>query len=724
MGSDDDADHIESVTCNETINKQENMKQLFQMCMEGRWKEVVEIYKIDKRVHTATMTRGGDSALHLAVTDGQEEVVSQLVDLILEDERSKGEALRMQNKRENTALHLAASVGTISMVRVIADADPELVSFRNVDGETPLFLAAFHGRKEAFMILHYMLHKEPGTPINYSNCRRSSGDTILHSTIAAENFELALIIIHLYEDLGNWKNEVGATPLHILASNSSVFKSGSRFGLIEKLIYQGITVRKLEVDESDYLPPYETIDNGKTKYPKNYQSCMDFMKLMKNRVSSGQEAEAWSLPSLFPANYKCFADFLKLVFMIMLVLVFGKGTSTLEVVLEKKKKHIWSVQIMNELLKRFSMYEYDNIQVTTDPWIDQLIDQDQRIYDDDERKGEAVIITAAKNGVTEMVDKILEMFPTAIHELDSEGKNIVLLAIENRHIHLYQLLLKRNMVKDSLLAKLDYGGNTALHLAAKLGAPGYTDLSRRNPIAALQMHWEIKWYKVTNSYSTCFFPKHVVYNADDDVMQFILRSGPPRFFRRYNKKRQTPAAIFTKTHQELAWVGCEWLQITSGSCSLLASLIATVAFATSTTVPGGVGDGEDAGIPNFIDRTAYKVFSISSLIALGSSINSLVLFLSILASRCHPSDFEKSLPRKLILGLISMFLSIISMLASFCAAHFLGTSSKLRNIAAPIYALACLPLAYFALSHFPLYIKLFWSTIHDEPQDTFDYAPL
>nr|XP_029152083.1 uncharacterized protein LOC112783552 isoform X1 [Arachis hypogaea] len=342
----------------------------------------------------------------------------------------------------------------------------------------------------------------------------------------------------------------------------------------------------------------------------------------------------------------------------------------------------------------------------------------------DERKGEAVIITAAKNGVTEMVDKILEMFPTAIHELDSEGKNIVLLAIENRHIHLYQLLLKRNMVKDSLLAKLDYGGNTALHLAAKLGAPGYTDLSRRNPIAALQMHWEIKWYKVTNSYSTCFFPKHVVYNADDDVMQFILRSGPPRFFRRYNKKRQTPAAIFTKTHQELAWVGCEWLQITSGSCSLLASLIATVAFATSTTVPGGVGDGEDAGIPNFIDRTAYKVFSISSLIALGSSINSLVLFLSILASRCHPSDFEKSLPRKLILGLISMFLSIISMLASFCAAHFLGTSSKLRNIAAPIYALACLPLAYFALSHFPLYIKLFWSTIHDEPQDTFDYAPL
>ncbi|XP_052111188.1 uncharacterized protein LOC107468075 [Arachis duranensis] len=315
----------------------ETTKMLFEMCMEGRWKEVVEIYEKEKRAHTAKIKRGGESALHLAVTDGQEEVVLELVDLIMKAE-SKEEALRIQNKRSNTALHLAASMGTIRMVRVIAHADPELVNFRNVDGETPLFLAAFHGRKEAFMFLHYT-----GTP-NYYNCRRSDGDTILHSTIAADNFELALIIIHLYEDLGNSKNKEGATPLHILASNSSVFKSGSRFGLIEKLIYQGISVGKLEVDESDYLPPYETIDNGKTKYPKNYQSCMDFMKLTKNTVSSGnleaqeriasetnllgQEAEAWTLPSLFPANYKCFADFLKLVFMIMLVIVFGKGWSS------------------------------------------------------------------------------------------------------------------------------------------------------------------------------------------------------------------------------------------------------------------------------------------------------------------------------------------------------------------------------------------------------------
>ncbi|MED6110609.1 hypothetical protein PIB30_044671 [Stylosanthes scabra] len=178
---------MESVTFNDETEKlEENTKQFFQICMEGRWEEVAEIYKTDKRAHTAKITRGGDSALHVAVTDGQEDVVSELVKLIAKEE-SKEEALRIQNQRKNTALHLAASIGTSNMVRDISAADPSLVSVRNVDGETPIFLAAFHGRKEAFMILHLVSNK-PGTPVNYSTCRRYDGETILHCAIAADNF--------------------------------------------------------------------------------------------------------------------------------------------------------------------------------------------------------------------------------------------------------------------------------------------------------------------------------------------------------------------------------------------------------------------------------------------------------------------------------------------------------------------------------------------------------
>ena len=106
---------------------------------------------------------------------------------------------------------------------------------------------------------------------------------------------------------------------------------------------------------------------------------------------------------------------------------------------------------------------------------------------------ETPILYAAKNGILEMVEGILDNFPMAIHDETSEGKNIVLLAAEYRQTHVYELLIrKRNLWKESMFQKLDKKGNSALHLAATLGEQK-TGLI---PGAALQMQWEIKWYEV------------------------------------------------------------------------------------------------------------------------------------------------------------------------------------------------------------------------------------
>ena len=200
----------------------------------------------------------------------------------------------------------------------------------------------------------------------------------------------------------------------------------------------------------------------------------------------------------------------------------------------------------------------------------------------------------------------------------------------------------------------------------------------------------------------------------DDVMQFVKESMAPRFFGRYNKRSETPRGIFTETHNELVKSGGEWLKQTSESCSVVAALIATVAFATATTVPGGVH--EQTGIPTLEGTTAFKVFAISSLIALACSVTALALFLSVLTFRYHEYEFGSSLIRKLIFGLTSLFMSITSMLISFCAGHFLEISNKLRNAALPIYAVACLPVTLFALAQFPLYIDLLWATLKKVPQ--------
>ena len=74
---------------------------------------------------------------------------------------------------------------------------------------------------------------------------------------------------------------------------------------------------------------------------------------------------------------------------------------------------------------------------------------------------------------------------------------------------------------------------------------------------------------------------------------------PQHFFVRCNQKGETAKDIFTEKHMDLVQAGGEWLFKTSESCSVVAALIATVAFATSTTVPGGVKEG--VGTPTLED---------------------------------------------------------------------------------------------------------------------------
>lgn len=52
---------------------------------------------------------------------------------------------------------------------------------------------------------------------------------------------------------------------------------------------------------------------------------------------------------------------------------------------------------------------------------------------------EAPMLVAARNGIVEMVEKILQVFPMTILDRDQEDKNIVLLAVENRQSNIYHL---------------------------------------------------------------------------------------------------------------------------------------------------------------------------------------------------------------------------------------------------------------------------------------------
>ncbi|CAB4291991.1 unnamed protein product [Prunus armeniaca] len=294
-------------------------------------------------------------------------------------------------------------------------------------------------------------------------------------------------------------------------------------------------------------------------------------------------------------------------------------------------------------------------------------------------------------GVSEMVEKILKKFPVAIHDVDSENKNVALLAIENRQSHVLKLLLmKKKKSIPSLLRQVDIKGNNALHLAATYGSyrPWHT------PGAALQMQWELKWYMVVKN----SMPPH----------SSVLRN---------DKEKMMPQEIFTTSHKGLRKEGTDWLVKTSESCSVVAALIATVAFATSASVPGGLDD--KTGSPVFEDEPAFNAFTIASLLALCLSVTALVFFLSIITSRYEAHDFFITLPRKLLLGLTSLFASIASVLVSFCTGHTFLLNQQLRHVAYPLYATTCIPITIFALAQLPLYYDLIKGIFTKVPQQTY-----
>ncbi|XP_011026110.1 PREDICTED: uncharacterized protein LOC105126812 [Populus euphratica] len=780
-----------------------SLKNLFKFAMSGQWKKVVETYRRDPTACKARITKSGDTALHIAVNDGQEDTVQDLVEIISEQSKRSGtevkEVLQIANKRGNTPLHLAASMGNVKMCTCIARQDRSLMGVRNNDNETPFFSAALHGKKEAFLHLHSICGPEEGR-LYY---RGKDGETILHVTISREYFDLSFQIIQLYGELVNFVDQRGTSPLHLLASKPTAFRSGSHLGGYKKIIYNCTFVEELRTEEVSNAA-LDQPSGQHVKNPKNYETCCNFFWLLKKAVqvvltkfykdrkrqtgdTESQQGEQSATGAggrrLMPSNYDTFFEFVKFVSKAMLVIL-GSGSSEITKLEAKKKKHTWSVQIMRELLQKTVMYEYENdgsnplpskVDEThpyalgfggrvTDPRMEELQENSQQMTKNDQvntgediknkdddgkeektseigkmkiqiliaekdsvtemlekilnlsqvgdmdldkrnivlmttKKPEAPameiretpILIAAKNGVVEMVEKIIEKFPVAINDVNGEKKNIVLLSVENRQPHVYQFLLslKINTVKESIFRQVDSKGNSALHLAATLGDFKPWSI----PGAALQMQWEIKWF------------------------EFVKNSMPPNFFVRYNKEGKTPRDIFTETHKDLVKNGGEWLTNTSESCSVVAALIATVAFATSSTVPGGVN--EMTGSPILEYQPAFKMFAISSLIALCFSVTSVVMFLAILTSRYQERDFGQDLPRKLLVGLTSLFISIASILVSFCTGHFFVLRDELKYAAFPVYAVTCLPVTFFAVAQFPLYFDLTWATFKKVPQRSY-----
>ena len=128
-----------------------------------------------------------------------------------------------------------------------------------------------------------------------------------------------------------------------------------------------------------------------------------------------------------------------------------------------------------------------------------------------------------------------------------------------------------------------------------------------------------------------------------------------------NNKGDTPYVLFAKKHEKLRRDREKWMTDTANYSMVVAILLGSIMFI------GQVADALNKKPHLFL------AFSVSIAISLFGSSTSLIMFLSILTSRYSFEDFLVSLPVWLMIGVTSLYISIVTMMVSF------ATSFWLRN---------------------------------------------
>lgn len=284
-----------------------------------------------------------------------------------------------------------------------------------------------------------------------------------------------------------------------------------------------------------------------------------------------------------------------------------------------------------------------------------------------------VVDSAIFYGTSEIVKLCLKHYPELIWEKDMLCP-MILVVLKKRHVELFRLL---NPYKT--IAPDDFLRNANLLMEAIVESPPGcvpADVSG----AAFFMQRELQWYKVVK---------------DSVGHHLINREG----------LRWEP---FVEQRQDLLKEAGQWMKDTASSCSLVATLIITVTFAAAFTIPGG--NDNNTGIPIFLKKPSFMVFTAANALALFSSITATLMFLAILTSRYAAEDFLHSLPRKMVLGLTFLFFSLAFMLVAFVSALTIVLSEKLKWIHIPITLLAAFPILLFTILQLPLYVEMVGST--------------
>ncbi|KAL8218225.1 hypothetical protein R6Q57_021598 [Mikania cordata] len=286
-----------------------------------------------------------------------------------------------------------------------------------------------------------------------------------------------------------------------------------------------------------------------------------------------------------------------------------------------------------------------------------------------------ILHAAAGMGNTRFIVELIRTYPDLMILRNEDGLTIFHIGVMNRHQGIYNMLYEIGGIKNDICSYVDNLGNNMLHLVGKTSK----EMATKTYGASLLMQRELLWFKEV-----------------EKIMPTYLKEAK-------NKDGLTPYELFAKENEDPVSKGLKWMK----DCMVVATLIVTVAFAVAFTVPGGYN--QDHGPPIFIHQPTFLVFVIADVISLISSSTSLLVFLGVLTSRHDQRDFMYSLPRKVMMGLLTLFISIAALMVTFSASFFVLYHKGLKWVPVFIAIFATVPIIVFVVLQCPLILDMFRS---------------
>ncbi|TXG68605.1 hypothetical protein EZV62_003540 [Acer yangbiense] len=205
-------------------------RPLFHAAERGDCKTAKSFIDNDPRALTAEISIHLGTVLHIAAHCCQWKFVLMLLELDV----STPQSIAKKNASRATVLHYVAEGGSLKTAEALVEKNADLPQMVDNKGYLPLLYSFSSESKELVRYLSLKTRVEsPNFPYFIPEL-----PVILHTLIQAGYHDIALYFVQRFPHLALAKDEYGNSLLKWLAENPSHFLSGSSLGFLERWIYK------------------------------------------------------------------------------------------------------------------------------------------------------------------------------------------------------------------------------------------------------------------------------------------------------------------------------------------------------------------------------------------------------------------------------------------------------------------------------------------------------